>query len=112
MITAREFDDRLSPCVSASQSDGAHNRFSPRVDQPYHFQGRHYAHDGPSHFQFPPGWRSEGRSIVHNSGNRFEHLAMRVAKYERPPRADIVNELVAVFIYYLGSLARTNEARG
>ena len=55
--------------------------------------------------------RAEARPALGRVGDRLEHRRVGVAVDQRPPRADVVDEAVAVDVDQLGALAAVDEDR-
>ena len=111
VIAAGELDDLVPAGDAPGQSQHGHGRLGAAVDQPDLLDGRP-VDDLGGQLDLDPGRRPVGGAVLSGFGDRGQHLGMGVAEQHRPPRADQVDQLVAVLVVEVGPLGPLDEARG
>jgi hypothetical protein len=98
MVAALELDQQVAPGKTARQPDRAHRRFSAGTDQANHFERRQHFAQQFGHLDLAGGRGTEGESLQRRRADRGDHFGMRVPKNQRPPRANVIDVTLAVYV--------------
>ena len=112
VVGAGELEQPLAPGGRAREPHGGHRRLGPRGGHAQHLDAVDPARDLRRELDLGGGGRAEARALRRRLGDRGEHLRMGVPVDQGPPRADVVDEAIAVDVDQLGALAAVDEDRG
>ena len=111
MITAFELDGDVASGEAAGHAQGAHGGFRPGVYQTYELHGGHQFPYRLSQFDLQFRRSPEAGAAGQGFVDRREDFRVAVAQQQRPPRADVVDVFVIVFVEKTGALPPLDEAR-
>ena len=98
MVATFELEDVVATREPAGNADGTHDRLGPRTDHPGDFhRGDEFA-DEFGHLNLASRGRAVGQPLIAGLLHRLQNLRMGMPQDARPPRADIIDVLVAVHI--------------
>ncbi len=96
VVSADGLDDHLAPGRRPRQAQGAGDGLAPGRGHAQLLDGGHRLGDALGEPHLGLGGRAEGRAVGQGRRHGLEDLGRRVAEDRRPPRAEIVDVLVAV----------------
>ena len=111
VVGARELHDRVPARGGPRQAHGAHRRLGARRRHPQHLDRAEAVGYLGRQLDFRLGRRAVGRPLLGGVLHRLDHVGVRVAQDQRPPRADPVHVAVAVHVDQLEALAALDEDR-
>ena len=111
VVAALKFHDFVAPRVAARQADGRHRRLRARRHQAQTLHAGHNLGDGFGDDDFRLRGRTKRQPAQRRLAHRFNHLGMRVSHNRWPPRANVINITLPVFIPHKRPLRLFNKAR-
>src|SRR6185437_4256418 len=91
VIVTLEFDDLVSPRITASQPDGTHTSLGAAADHSYQVHIGHHAFDQLGHLYFQFGGRSERGGISSIFLDSLYHRRPGMSQDHRSPARDIID---------------------
>jgi hypothetical protein len=111
VIAAFELDDPRPIRGCAREAQRRHRRLGARAHEAHHLDRRHHLSDRGCHLDLERGRRAERESGRELSLDRSDDGWMTMAEDHRAPGADVVEELVAVFVPQVRAVGARDEAR-
>ena len=104
VVTPFKLDDFIARGKATRGTQSAHGGFRSRIDHAHHLHAGIRCRHQLGHLDFRLG----GQAVAHAVGQcllcRLQHVGVRVAQNHRPPRADIVEPIVAVDVRDMAAL--------
>ena len=109
VVAAGEFHDPIATCKTTSHADRAHRGFGPRADHPHLFNRGDRLDDHLGEFRLGFGRRTEARPLGQSRLDGGDNVGMSVAEDQGAPRADVIDQAIAVDVDEIRSLAPLDE---
>ena len=97
--------------MRAGQADGRHGGFGPGADEANFLNSRHRAHDLFRQVGLGRSCGAEAGAVAGGGFNGGHDLGMSMSQDQRPPRANVVNVLVAIGIPHARARAANDDRR-
>ena len=111
VITAIELDDLVTFGKTARQANGGHAGFRAGVAQAHLLHARHRGTDEFRHRHLERIRNAKTGAVLRGLLNRLDDSRVRMAEDRGPPRADVINVLVAIHIPHTRALRLVDEER-
>ena len=111
VVVAGHLDDLVAARDAARHPDGRHRRLGAGRDEPHLLDRRHGRGHDLGDLDLALGRGAEARAVVERLDDRRADARMGMAQDHRPPRADVVDVVVAVDVVEVGPLGPGDERR-
>ena len=111
VVRAGELQHRVAAGRRAGEAHRAHRRLGPRRRHAHHLDRREAIANLGGKVHLALGRRPVRGAALGGARHRVDHIGMRMAQYQRTPRADPVDVAVAIHVDQLEPLASLDEDR-